>query len=252
MDALTARQRCFVEEYLVDLNATKAAIRAGYSERNADKLGSQLLGKTRVAEAIRVAVAERAARAEVTAAEILRQVDAIATADPNGIVQYRRECCRYCHGEGHEWQYKTEREREGAKLDYEQQVAKLKILKIPRAAWPKFRDGGLGFNPLREPHAGCPECNGEGHGRMFIADTRTLTPAQLALYGGVEITRDGIRILINPKMKALELAMRHRGMLKERIELEVTDALAERLQKARRRVNADGVTQERSGGTVDV
>ncbi len=40
---LTARQKCFVDEYLIDLNATQAAIRAGYSARNADKIGSQLL-----------------------------------------------------------------------------------------------------------------------------------------------------------------------------------------------------------------
>lgn len=50
--ALTAKQQRFVEEYLVDLNATQAAIRAGYSAKNADKIGPELLGKTRVAEAI--------------------------------------------------------------------------------------------------------------------------------------------------------------------------------------------------------
>jgi phage terminase small subunit len=51
--ALTAKQARFVEEYLIDLNATQAAIRSGYSAKNADKIGSELLGKTRVAEAIR-------------------------------------------------------------------------------------------------------------------------------------------------------------------------------------------------------
>jgi phage terminase small subunit len=45
---LTAKQKRFVEEYLVDLNATQAAIRAGYSAKNADKIGSQQLGNTRV------------------------------------------------------------------------------------------------------------------------------------------------------------------------------------------------------------
>ena len=49
---LTDKQQRFVAEYLIDLNATQAAIRAGYSAKNADKIGSQLLGKTRVAEAI--------------------------------------------------------------------------------------------------------------------------------------------------------------------------------------------------------
>lgn len=40
---LTAKQQRFVEEYLIDLNATKAAIRAGYSEKTANEQGSQLL-----------------------------------------------------------------------------------------------------------------------------------------------------------------------------------------------------------------
>ena len=61
---LTDKQQRFVAEYLIDLNATQAAIRAGYSAKNADKIGSQLLGKTRVAEAIQ---AEKTARSERTA-----------------------------------------------------------------------------------------------------------------------------------------------------------------------------------------
>lgn len=67
MDKLTPKQQRFVEEYLVDLNATQAAIRAGYSSRNADKIAFQLLGKTRVAEAIAAAKAERSARVSVSA-----------------------------------------------------------------------------------------------------------------------------------------------------------------------------------------
>jgi phage terminase small subunit len=63
---LTPKQLRFVEEYLVDLNATQAAIRAGYSARNADKIGPELLGKTRVAAAIRTASVARTARVEVT------------------------------------------------------------------------------------------------------------------------------------------------------------------------------------------
>src|SRR5574337_686777 len=65
-DALTLKQRRFVDEYLVDLNATQAAIRAEYSERNADKIGPELLGKTRVAEAIQDRMAARAKRTEIT------------------------------------------------------------------------------------------------------------------------------------------------------------------------------------------
>ena len=66
MPKLTDRQTAFVREYLVDLNATQAAIRAGYSERTASRIGPQLLGKTWVREAIEKAQAKRARRVEVT------------------------------------------------------------------------------------------------------------------------------------------------------------------------------------------
>ena len=60
--ALTPKQARFVQEYLVDLNATAAAKRAGYSAKNADKIGSELLGKTRVSDAIQAAVKQREQR----------------------------------------------------------------------------------------------------------------------------------------------------------------------------------------------
>jgi phage terminase small subunit len=50
---LTAKQECFVNEYLRDKNATQAAIRAGYSKRRASEIGYQLLQKTTVLEGIR-------------------------------------------------------------------------------------------------------------------------------------------------------------------------------------------------------
>lgn len=66
MPKLTDKQAAFVREYLVDLNATQAAIRAGYSERTASRIGPQLIGKTCVREAIEKAQAKRARRVEVT------------------------------------------------------------------------------------------------------------------------------------------------------------------------------------------
>lgn len=71
---LTDKQLMFVKEYLVDLNATQAAIRAGYSEKNADKIGPELLGKTRVAESIQKAMARRAEKIEITAEYVLRTI----------------------------------------------------------------------------------------------------------------------------------------------------------------------------------
>src|SRR5262245_28886717 len=76
---MTPKQTRFVAEYLVDLNATQAAIRAGYSARNADKIGPALLGKSRVAAAVALAQAERARRVQVTADEVLAGLKREAT-----------------------------------------------------------------------------------------------------------------------------------------------------------------------------
>jgi phage terminase small subunit len=78
---LTDRQQAFVEEYLVDLNATQAAIRAGYSARRAAEIGYQLLQKTPVSEAVARAKAERSARTGITADRVLEELGALAFAN---------------------------------------------------------------------------------------------------------------------------------------------------------------------------
>ena len=63
--ALTAKQERFVEEYLVDLNATQAAIRAGYSKKTAYSMGQRLLKNVEVSKAIAKATVARTKRVEV-------------------------------------------------------------------------------------------------------------------------------------------------------------------------------------------
>ena len=61
--ALTPKQERFVEEYLINLNATQAAIRAGYSKKQAGRIGPELRGKTCVSAAIQAAMEQRGERA---------------------------------------------------------------------------------------------------------------------------------------------------------------------------------------------
>lgn len=70
---LTAKQEMFVQEYLVDLNATQAAIRAGYSEKTATAMGWENLSKPYIMDAIAKAKAERMAEVKIDAAYVLRQ-----------------------------------------------------------------------------------------------------------------------------------------------------------------------------------
>ena len=66
MANLTPKQQRFVEEYLIDLNATQAAIRAGYSGKTAQEIGSENLSKPMVAKAIAEAQEKLSNKAQVT------------------------------------------------------------------------------------------------------------------------------------------------------------------------------------------
>lgn len=79
--ALTPRQQRFVEEYLCDLNATQAAIRAGYSERAAHVTGARLLRNAKVSAAIAKGREEMSKRTEVTQERVLQEYARIAFAD---------------------------------------------------------------------------------------------------------------------------------------------------------------------------
>ena len=82
MKKLTAKQQRFVAEYLIDLNATQAAIRAGYSEKTAYSIGQENLTKPEIAAAVAAAQAERSERTEVTQ-------DYVLTAIKDTIERYR-------------------------------------------------------------------------------------------------------------------------------------------------------------------
>ncbi len=71
---MTPKQKRFVAEYLIDLNATQAAIRAGYSEKTAYSIGQENLKKPEVAEAVIAAQAERSERTEITQDYVLTSI----------------------------------------------------------------------------------------------------------------------------------------------------------------------------------
>ena len=78
---LTAKQARFVHEYLVDLNATQAAIRAGYKPSNARQIAAENLSKPNVQKAVQEAREAQEARTQITSDKVLRELAAIAFAD---------------------------------------------------------------------------------------------------------------------------------------------------------------------------
>lgn len=74
MAALTPKQERFVREYLRDLNATQAAIRAGYSAKGATVTGSKLLANPKVREFVTASQRKVAKKLDLTAEKVLRDI----------------------------------------------------------------------------------------------------------------------------------------------------------------------------------
>lgn len=216
--ALTPKQRRFVSEYLKDLNATQAAIRAGYSERTARSIAQENLTKPDIHQAIEKAMAARSKRTQITADEVLKQWHELSMVDVNEIVEYRRSNCRHCWGEDHEYQW-THGEFEKAQREADEEGKP-----EPSCA------GGFGFDHNREPNPACPECGGEGRGKIHVHDTRRLKGAARLLYAGVHQGKDGLRVLIDDRMKARENVGRHLGMFNDKRDDEVKTLAAERMR----------------------
>lgn len=89
MAKLTAKQKKFVEEYLIDLNATQAAIRAGYSPNTAQEQSSRLLSNVMVKNEIDKAMAERSRRTGINQDRVLRELAKIAFVNPNDVINFR-------------------------------------------------------------------------------------------------------------------------------------------------------------------
>lgn len=233
--ALTDKQARFCEEYLVDLNATQAALRAGYSLKSAKEIGSQLLGKPLVAARIHELQAQRSQRTEITVDAVLRRWWDMVTADPNELVEFRRSCCRHCYGENFEY-HLTQREFDKREADW----AKAKGRKPTDIFEPL---GGTGFDARKPPNPECPECFGDGVGAAHFKDTRSLSAGARMLYAGVKETKEGIEIKMHSQADALTNVARHLGMFTEKADGgEAPADVASEVRKALRAIAlADGL-----------
>lgn len=88
MAGLTPKQRKFVSEYLVDLNATQAAIRAGFSQKTARAQGQRLLTNVYIANAIAAAQAKREKRTEITQDRVVQELARIAFGNSRSVMSW--------------------------------------------------------------------------------------------------------------------------------------------------------------------
>ena len=193
LEELTPKEIAFVEAYLECFNGTRAwmAVHGAKTANSAAVLASECLRKTHVRAYLAKRMSKAFADSEGAKARLINTLQAVAYGDANELVEYKRDSCRYCHGIDHLYQY-TPAEYKNAKQQAEADKC-------------EFDDaGGVGFDPRREPHPDCPECHGEGKGRVMFKDSRNLSPAGLAIYAGAKVGKDGIEIKMASQEKARE------------------------------------------------
>lgn len=83
---MTQKQKRFIEEYLIDLNATQAAIRAGYSPDTAYSIGQENLKKPEIRAHIDRAIAERSKRTGVNAERVIQELAKIAFVNATAVI----------------------------------------------------------------------------------------------------------------------------------------------------------------------
>lgn len=221
---LSPRDRRLVDEYLIDLDAEQAALRAGFSASTARTKAFLWVSKSKqnpkphVAEAVVVAMQNREHRTNITQDKVLQRWWDMANVDVNDLVEYRRDCCRYCWGADHFYQW-TKAEFERADKEA-----------ADKGEDPPTDEGGYGFDPRREPNPDCPECAGEGKGKIHVHDTRRLKGPAKALYAGVHQGKDGLKVLLEDRSKALENVARHLGMFNDKRDDDSKALAAEKLR----------------------
>ena len=89
MAKLTNKQKAFIEEYMIDLNATQAAIRAGYKEKAAYMTGAENLRKPQIQEELQRRMREREIRTEITQDKVLKELAKIGFADIKDYLSFR-------------------------------------------------------------------------------------------------------------------------------------------------------------------
>jgi len=111
---MTDKEQSFIEEYVIDKNRTKAAIRAGYSKRTAGQIGAELLTKHHIKVAIDLKLAELTVKNELTADRVIQEYMKLAFYDTEKFYDIYYGLATWKKG------YKRARRRYGSKLSLEE------------------------------------------------------------------------------------------------------------------------------------
>lgn len=201
----------FIDEYCIDLNGTKAAIRAGYSPKTANEQSTRMLANVHIKKLIDEKLAEIAKRNGIDQDYAIQGWKKAYEAKFTEFANIVIVCCRYCHGKNHGYQFTKNEYKAKKKAFDDDEISKELIIKGYLAK--EFDDeGGIGFDGRKKPHKDCPECFGDGKLVLRINPTDTMTDEMLLNLKGFKRTKGDYEIVLMDKEKALDAISRYVGL----------------------------------------
>lgn len=216
---LTSLEEAFARNYVLCNNATKAYIEASKyngSRATARVLAWEVANRPHVLQRVRAFEAAAAAAVVIDYAAILdhdRQVvEGHKHADE--ITQHIWQCCRYCHGKEHKYQWIDYPEYLAALTAAEDKNEERRARKLGELPLPDD-EGGYGYLPGNDPNILCPHCEGRGRAVTVIADTTKLEGPARVIVKGVKVTSSGTEVVFHDIDKAKDRLLRAAGLFKD-------------------------------------
>ncbi len=233
----------FCEAYLTDFNATRSAMSAFAmaNPHTAATAGWEKLKTPEITRYIAARIRQIIDTKEDLRTSMVAGLINAAFGDVNELVDYRRAPCRYCHGINNLYQF-TPAELAEAKAKHIQRCRDKEIDPIP----PFDELGGVGYTTKKPINPDCPECHGDGVGRVHINDTRHLSPAGRSLYAGAKTGKEGTEVKILSQEKAREMLAKYLKLYEDVSSVnnfnfgsaEAAQAYADRMEKSRKMAEA--------------
>lgn len=213
---LTPLEEKFARHYVLCSNATKAFIEAtNYQGQRATArvLAWELSNRPHVLHRVREYESAAAAAVVIDYAAILDHDRIIVEGHKHAdeITQHIWQCCRYCNGIEHKYQWIDYAEYLEALKKAEEKNEERRARKLGEHPLPDDL-GGYGFLPGNDPNILCPQCEGRGRAVTIIADTTKLEGPARAIVKGVRVTASGTEVVFHDVDKAKERLLRAAGM----------------------------------------